>query len=210
MCKALLPTLSRHFLNIERPRGDSTASISRSGRASEVKGAGRPPDCDTPWNWPGGGASSSWGSEEGVGDSDSAVSTRKQEKNVTITYLFVVELMNCRARRRLGLCHCEKSPRVENERTDTSRRSSPSTLCPSVTGRLGFIGCSCCTYTVMKSARLFSDGMAKFYRTRVRWFAIVIARCRRLLVSTFFIVSRCLCSLSPWQTEWGLFDMPGL
>ena len=195
MCEALLPILCRHFLNIERSQGDSTASISRSGRASEVKGAGRPPDCDTPWNWPGGGASSSWGSEEGVGDSDSAVSTRKQEKNVTITYLFVVELMNCRARRRLGLCHCEKSPRVENERTDTSR-SSPSTLCPSASSGLGFIGCSYCMWTVKKSARLLGEEIAKFYGIRVRLFVAVTVRRRRLRVLSHFIMSRYLCSLS--------------
>ena len=65
-----MPILCRHFFNVERPRGESTVSRLPSGRVSEVEGTGRIPDRDIICNWPGDGASSSWGLEED-GDCDS-------------------------------------------------------------------------------------------------------------------------------------------
>ena len=73
-----------------------------------------------------------------------AASTRKQVENAIITNLVtnlvIVELMGGRARSGLGLCHGENSLRGEIKQTDTSSRSSPSSLCPSGSDGPDFTG----------------------------------------------------------------------
>ena len=93
-----------------------------------------------------------------TGTVTAAVSTRKQEKNVVITHLVVVELRTERARRHVCLCDHEHSLQSGKERTDTSRRSpSPNSLCVSDSGRLDSLGTSWCTYASQKKLVLVTE-----------------------------------------------------
>ena len=113
LCKprSFIPTLCRHFLNVERPWGESTASRWLSERVTEVEGTGKTPDRDITCNWPGNGASSSWGLDDG----DCSSVNMEIREECTVTNLVIVEFMDGRARLHVGLCHRENPLRGENE-----------------------------------------------------------------------------------------------
>ena len=122
-----------------------------------------------------------------------AASIRKQEKNVIITNLIIVELTNGRVRLHIGLCHGENSLRGEDKQTDTSSRSSPSSLCPLDRPDSPSLFCR---IQRRRQHESFSDVMIESYGVGLGWFVVVAIQCRRLFV--LLCLSRYLQSSSMW------------